>query len=98
MHFYSAEHFVALEKRVQGPKFVDRLPRERPAHMLAHKAPEPLTQSASLVGDLIQFARRRPLGQRIQGARRNQVGLTQPRDEAVAAVERVNRRVDRRRD
>ena len=37
-------------------------------------------------------------GQRSQRSRRNQLCFSEPRNQAVAAVEPVNRRVDRRRD
>ena len=62
---------------------------------------KPLNHSrkdARLVGDLIQFAGRRLLDQRVQRLRRNKVGLSQPSDEAVAAVEPVDWLIDRRRD
>ena len=60
---------------------------------------KPLNHSrkdARLVGDFIQFAGRRLLGQRVQRLRRNKVGLSQPGNEAGAAVEPVNRLIDRR--
>ena len=93
-----AEPFVAREELVQGREFVDRLGRERPPHMLAHKTSEPLAQSARLCGDFVQFAWRGLRGQRSQHARRNEVGLGEPSDETIAAVEPINRRIDWRRD
>ena len=39
---YAAEHFITLKKRVEGLQFAHRLWRERPPHMLAHEASEPL--------------------------------------------------------
>ena len=61
----STEHFVTLEERVERLEFANRFWRERPAHVLAHEAPKPLAQDASLVGDLVQFAGRRLLGLRV---------------------------------
>ena len=98
MRRYATKHFVTLKKRVERLEVADRFRRERPPHVLAHEAPEPFAQGARLVGDLIQFAGRRLLDQRVQRLRRNKVGLSQPRDEAVAAVEPVNWLIDRRRD
>ena len=95
---YAAEHFITLKKRVQGPEFTHRLWRERSAHVLAHEAPEPLAQGARLVSDFVQVPWRRLLGQSLECVRRNKVGLSQPRDETVAAVEPVNRRIGRRCD
>jgi hypothetical protein len=94
---YTGERFITLKQRVQWSEFTHRLSCERPAHMLAHEASEPFAQGARLFGDLVQFAWRRLRGQRSQRARRNEVGLSEPRDEAVAAVEPINRRVDWRR-
>jgi len=95
---YPAERFVTLEKLVQGPQFVDHLSRKWPAHMVPHEAPEPLAQGARLFGDLIQFLWRRLCSHRSQPGSRNKAGLSQPRNETVAAIEQINGRIDRRCD
>ena len=41
--------------RVQRRQFAQRLGRQRPAHMLAHEASEPLAQRTRLIGHLVQF-------------------------------------------
>ena len=95
---YPAEHFITLEKRVQGPEFTHRLWGERPAHVLAHEAPEPLAQVTRLVGDLVQFTGRCSVDQLMQHIGGDKVGFSQPRNETVAAVELSQMRIDRRRD
>ena len=77
---------------------MERLGRERPAHMLANEASEPLAQSTSLIRNLVQFTRHRSRLQLVQCIRWDKLGLSQPPQEAIAAVEPVNGCIDRRRD
>ena len=55
-------------------------------------------KAASLGGDLVQFRRRRSRAQRIQRIRWNELGLSQPVEEALAVIKPVDRRIDGRRD
>ena len=89
---------IALQKRVQRLEFAERLGGERPAHVVAHEDPEPLAESASLVGDFREVPGRRSRRHCVERARWNEVGLSQPCDETLAAVEPVDTRIDRRRD
>ena len=95
---YSAEHLVAFQKPVQRIELAKRPWRKRTAHVLLDKASEPLAQVTSLVGHLVQFARHRALLQSVQCICWNKLGLSQPLQEAIAAVEPVNWSIDRRRD
>jgi hypothetical protein len=56
---YLAERFVTLQEPVERSQFGKRLGRERPAHMLANKASEPLAQSPRLIRNFVQFIRHR---------------------------------------
>jgi hypothetical protein len=98
MPHYLAERFVALQDPVQRTEFPERLRRERPAHMFAHEAPEPFAQGADLVCNFVQITRHRSRLQRVEYIDWNKLGLRQPLQEAIAAIEPVNRRIDRRRD
>jgi hypothetical protein len=95
---YLAERFVTLQEPIQGTQFVERLGPERPARMLSNEASEPLAQRASLICNLVQFTWHRSRLQRIQCIRWNKLGLSQPLQEAIAAVEPVNRCIDWCRD
>src|SRR5262245_36730662 len=95
---YLTERFVALQEPVQRAQFVERLGRERPAHMPANEASEPFAQISSLTSNFVQFTWHRSRLQRIKCIRWNKLGLSQPPQEPIAAVEPVDRRFDRRRD
>jgi hypothetical protein len=95
---YLSERFVALQELIQRPEFRKRFGRERPAHVLVHKAPEPFAQFASLFGNLVQFTWHRSRLQCIKFVCWNKLGLSQPPQETITVVEPVDRRVDRRRD
>src|SRR5262245_28855932 len=66
--------------------------------MLSYKAAEPLAQSACLFRDDVQFTGHRSRLQFIECVRWDKLRLSQPLQEAIAAVEPSNRRIDRRRD
>src|SRR5215469_8341698 len=66
--------------------------------MLVNEASEPLAQSTSLVRNLVQFTRHRSRLQLIECICWNKLGLSQPLQEAIAAVEPVNWFIDRCRD
>ena len=66
--------------------------------MSANEGPEPFAQAASLGGDLVQFRRRRSGAQRIQRIRWNELGLSQPVEEALAIIQPIDRRIEGRRD
>src|SRR5580693_10506546 len=66
--------------------------------MLANEASEPLAQGTSLVGNLVQFTRHRSRPQLTQCIRWNKLGLSQPLQEAITAVEPVNGCIGRCRD
>lgn len=95
---YPAECIVTFEELVQGFQFLQRLGRERSAHIAANEASEPFAQGAGLICNFVQFARHRSRLQRLQCIRWNKLGLLQPLQETIAAVEPVNRCVDWRRD
>src|SRR5215470_9468668 len=63
---YPAERLVTLQEPVQRPEFVQRLRRERPAHMLMNEASEPLAQISSLIRNFVQFTWHRSRLQLIQ--------------------------------
>jgi len=92
------ERFVTLQEPIQGTQFAKRFGRKGPAHMLVNEASEPLAQSTSLVRNLVQFTRHRSRLQLIECIRWNKLGLSQPLQEAIAAVEPVNWFIDRYRD
>src|SRR5258705_250914 len=89
---------VTFQEAVQEPQFAKRLGRQRPAQMLANEASEPLAQLTGLIGNLVQFTRHRARLQLIQNIRWDKLGLSQPRHEAIAAVQPVDRCIDRCRD
>jgi hypothetical protein len=66
--------------------------------MLVDKSSEPLAQSTSLIGNLVQLTRHCARFQLIQCVRRHKFGLSQPPQKPITAVEPVNRTIDRRRD
>ena len=66
--------------------------------MSANEGPEPFAQAASLIGDLVQLRRRRSRTQRIQRIRWNELGLSQPVEEALAIIKPIDRRIEGRRD
>jgi len=92
-----AEGFVALQQAVQWTELAQGICRERPARMLAHEPPEPFAQGARLIRDLVQLVRRGTCCQRVQIIRRHQLRLCQPVDQAIAVVDPVHGRIDRRR-
>ena len=95
---YLAERFVAFQKPVQRTELAKRLWRERAPHVLLDKASEPFAQITSLVGHLVQFTWHRSLLHGVQRICWNKLGLIQPLEETIAALEPVDRSVDRRRD
>src|SRR4029077_6544406 len=92
-----AERFVTLQEPIQRTQLVQRLGRERPAHMLANEASEPLAQSSSLIGNLVQFTGHRSRLQLVLCVRWHKLGLSQPPQEAIARVEPVHGCIERRR-
>src|SRR5258708_4518246 len=66
--------------------------------MLSNEASEPLAQRTSLICNFVQFTRHRSRLQHIQCIRWNKLRLSQPLQQANAAVEPVNRCIDRCRD
>src|SRR5215469_4413941 len=92
---YLAECLVTLEELVQRSQFLERLGRQRPAHMLVDKSSEPLAQSTSLIGNLVQLTRHCTCLQLIQCVRRHKFSLSQPPQKPVTAVEPVDRSIDR---
>jgi hypothetical protein len=66
--------------------------------VLADKAPEPLAQGSRLIGNLVQFTWHRSRLQLIEYVRWNKLGLSQPLQQAIAAVNPINGCIDRRRD
>jgi len=95
---YLAERFITFQEPIQRTQRLERPGRERPAHMFANEASEPLAQSTSLIRNLVQFTWHRARLQLVECMRRNNLGLSQPLQQAIAAVEPVDRRVDRCRD
>src|SRR5215813_8618908 len=95
---YPAERLVTRQEPVQRLEFVQRLRRERPAHMLMNEGSEPLAQISSLIRDFVQFTWHRSCLQLSQCTGWHKLGLSHPLQETIAAVEPVHRRVDRRRD
>ena len=95
---YPAECFIALQKPIQGGELADCPGRKRAAHVLAHKASEPLAQRARFAGDFVEFSQRGSLSRRIQRLLRNKVRFSEPHGEAFAAIEPVNGPIDRRGD
>ena len=77
---------------------MERPGRERPTRMLSNEASEPLAQRASLICNFVQFTRHRSRLQHVQCIPWNKLRLSQPLQEAIAAVEPVNRCIDRCRD
>ena len=65
---------------------------------LANKSSEPLAQGARLLRNLVQLTRHRSRLQLIEDVRRNKLGLSQPPQEPIAAVEPIDGSIDRRRD
>lgn len=63
--------------------------------MFAHEASKPFAQSADLVCDFVQLIRHRSRLQRVECIDWNKLGLRQPLQEAIAAVEPVNGCIDR---
>lgn len=66
--------------------------------MFVNKASEPLAQSASLIRNFVQLTGHRSRFQGVQYIRWNKLGLRQPTQQAIAAVEPVNGFIGRRRD
>src|SRR5215471_14054874 len=95
---YPDERFVTLQEPIQRFHFAQGLGRERPAHVLMNEGSEPLPQSPSLICYLVKFARHRPRLQLIQCVCRHKFGLSQPPQEAISAIEPVDRRIDWCRD
>src|SRR5258705_6876994 len=98
MSRYLAERFVTLQEPIQGTQLVERPGRQRPARMLSNEASEPLAQRTSLICNFVQSPRPRCDFQHTQCTRGNNLRLSQPFQQANAAVERVNRCIDRCRD
>src|SRR5258705_5696444 len=98
MSRYLAERFVTFQELIQGTQLVERPGRQRPARMLSNEASEPLAQRTSLICNFVQFTRHRSRLQHIQCIRWNKLRLSQPLQQANAAVEPVNRCIDRCRD
>src|ERR1700682_4930070 len=91
MSRYLGDPFATLKERIQGTQLVERPGRARPARMLSNEASEPLAQRASLICNFVQFTRHCSRLQHIQCIRWNKLGLSQPLQEAIAAVEPLNR-------
>ena len=66
--------------------------------MFADEPSEPIAKRASFFGDLVQFGRSCLLAQGVEHVRWNKLGLSEPRNKALPAVEPVDRRVDWRCD
>src|SRR5258705_762650 len=98
MSRYLAERFVTLQEPIQGTQLVERPGRQRPARMLSNEASEPLAQRTSLICNFVQFTRHRSRFQPIKCCRWNKLRRGQPLQQANAAVEQVNRCIDRCRD
>src|SRR5215813_8401032 len=93
-----AERFVTPKELVQRSQILDGPGRERTAHVLVNEMPEPLAQNTRLIRNLIQFTGHRSRFQLIEHNRWNKLGLSQPLQQSVAAVEPVDWFIDRCRD
>src|ERR1700728_4730901 len=95
---YLAERLVTLQKLVQRSQFLQRLGRKRPAHMLGDKFSEPLAQGTRLIRNLVELTWHRARLQFIQRVPWHKLGLSQPLQELIAAVEPIHRCIHRCRD
>src|SRR3954467_19335 len=92
------EGVIALQQTIQRLKPGKTLRRQRTPLVLAHKASEPLAQAPRLIGDLVEFTRKclRPNALEYIGG--GEPRLAPPVQQAVAVIDPVDRRIDRRRD
>src|SRR6516225_729978 len=93
-----AEGFIARQQTIQRVEFGESFRGQRVPLVLAHKASEPLAQAPCLIGDLVELAGEGLYPNALQRIRRNELGLLEPVQRAVAVIDPVDRRVDWCRD
>ena len=95
---YPAERLVAFQEAVQRLQFGERPRRQRPAHMLANEAPEPLAQARGPDPQPCPVHRASLAPSALENIRWNKPALSQPPQQPVAIRPASRQRVDRRRD